>query len=51
MAQSLETGFRSTTTAKISPSDTQIFIKREPNITTGRVYLSNSLQEEWVDFD
>lgn len=51
MTQTLETGYRTTTTAKIAPADTQIFVKTQPAITKGRVYLSNSWQEEWVSFD
>lgn len=51
MTNTFESGYRTTTTSKISPSDTQIFIKTQPAITKGRVYLSNSWQEERVSFD
>lgn len=51
MTQTLESGYRTTTTSKIAPSDTTIFVKTSPAITKGRLYLSNWWQEERVSFD
>lgn len=51
MTQTLESWYRTTLTSKVWPTDTQIFVKNQPAITKGRIYISNSWQEEWVSFD
>ena len=51
MVTTLESWYRTTTTSKVSPADTTIFLKAQPAITKGRIYLSNAGQEERVSFD
>lgn len=51
MTNTFQSGFVTTTSRKINPSDTTILLKVAPTITKGRIYISNSAQEEWISYD
>lgn len=42
--------YTTTLTKKLEPSSTNIFLENAATITSGRVYLTNDSQEEWINF-
>lgn len=41
---------RTTLSQPVAPWDTTIYLASVPTVTSGRLYLKNQAQEEWIDF-
>lgn len=50
MAQTYETGYKSTLTAKLTAAATTMSLATCPTVTSGRIHLKSATQEEWVSF-
>ena len=50
MAQTLETGYRSTLGAKLNAADTSITVAVAPTVTAGRMHIYSGNTHAWIKY-